>query len=81
MFVQMGVLLPSSVVACRGRPDVGGIQIGLPGCFRTQAAQRDELLEIFGVAARTLGRGRRVPDQKFELRSALSAPEVEDGHE
>ena len=80
MFVQVRVLLVLSFAAVCGRLGVGGIEISLFRCFGTHAAERDELLEVLGVAAGAFGQRRRMQHKKFELASALPAPIFENGH-
>jgi hypothetical protein len=81
MFVQIRVLLSLSVTADGRSLRMRGTEIRLPCGFRTNRAQRDELLQILVPAGRAFRRGRRMQHQILEPVSALPAFVFKDWHE
>jgi hypothetical protein len=81
MVVQVGMLLTLLFTANGGSPRMRGAEVGFPGGFGTNCAQRDELLQILLLAGRAFRCGRRMQHQVFELMSALPAFVFKDWHE
>src|SRR5579863_97343 len=81
MLVQVLVVLMLLVSADDVGPFARGAEIGLPSCFRTYGAQRDQLLQIFLIARGALRGGSRRENQVLKTMSAAPALVFIDRHE
>ena len=80
MVVQMSVLLTLPFIADGRSLRMRGAEVGLPGAFGTNCAQRDELFQILLLAGGALRCRRRMQHQVLELMSALPAFVFKDRH-